>query len=106
MLTKPLTTEENVARFDFGLCRIAYDGERFDTHWSYESDRMDELFALRRCVSPQTLLLSLTRYKRLEQKYVGWDLVVPSKFSEFVPTINVSEGGSVSPADEIEDVFA
>ena len=106
MLTKPLTAEENIARFDFGICRIAFDGARFEMHWGYEYDRMEERFTLRRCVSPQTLLLSLARYKRLEQKYVGWDLVIPSQFSEFMPTINVSEGGSVSPADEIEDVFA
>lgn len=59
-------------RFDFGICRIAFDGERLIRTGEYEADKHDEVFRLRRERDDIELVASIHRFARLSRKYEGW----------------------------------
>lgn len=67
--------ESILPRMDFGICRIAWDGEMVHRTNEYQADKHNERFTLLRCGSPTEMELSLARYARLSQKYPGWPMV-------------------------------
>jgi hypothetical protein len=81
-LSRPMTMKENLERFDFGICRIGFDGDIFP-HPDFERDRKDKRFVLRRCDSREQFERSMMRVNRFSTKYPGWELVIPSEFLKF-----------------------
>lgn len=67
--------EEQLERFDFGICAIGWDGKNLIRAPRYQRDQQDHTFTLRRYQSDQQREYSLQRFERLSQKYPGWSLV-------------------------------
>jgi hypothetical protein len=61
-----------VERFDYGICRIAFDGVTLIKSPEYLLDQANEVFKLRRSRDENQLAASVHRYARLVQKYPGW----------------------------------
>jgi tRNA nucleotidyltransferase/poly(A) polymerase len=60
-------------RFDYGICQVAYDGETITFGDHFNSDRIEEVFRLRRDrPTPVSMRGSVHRYARLVNKYPGW----------------------------------
>jgi len=59
-------------RFDFGICRIAFDGEKLIRTPEYEQDKTDRVFRLRRQRDDIEMVASVHRFARLSRKYEGW----------------------------------
>lgn len=77
-----LSIAENLARFDFGICRIAHDGTNLIVAPEFDADRMTRCFTLCKCENADQYVQSMRRYSRLVAKYQGWGLSVPGRFSE------------------------
>jgi tRNA nucleotidyltransferase/poly(A) polymerase len=78
------TVEKQLSRFDFGICRIAYDGERLWKDLSFDRDMADKTFTLTsEFQTPEQLAYSLGRFERLSGKYPGWKLVRPAPLAPF-----------------------
>lgn len=88
-LTTPTSLEQNLVRFDFGICRIGTDGEKVVCSTDYEIDQRLETFTLLRCESEQQYARSMDRYERISQKYADWELVVPEEFKKFEPALEL-----------------
>jgi hypothetical protein len=73
--------EVNMNRFDFGLCRIAYDGA-WHISPDFDHDRYGQVLTLRRCENQTQMARSLERYKRFTEKY-DWPLVIPEEFKKW-----------------------
>ena len=73
---KNIKPMERFERFDFGLCKIAWDGQKVIEHPEFLWDVKYNLITLRRATSIETLLLSLKRYQRFVVKY-PYPLMVP-----------------------------
>lgn len=63
-------------KFDFGLCKIAWDGQTVIEHPEFLWDVKYNLITLRRAPSIEMLLRSLERYKRFTAKY-PYPLMIP-----------------------------
>ena len=74
--------EVNMNRFDFGLCRIAYDGVKLYQPEEYWHDVANQVLTLRRCENQTQMDRSLERYKRFAAKY-EWPLVIPEEFKKW-----------------------
>lgn len=61
-----------MARIDYGICQIAFDGETVETTAAYRSDKFFQVFELRQDRRDDELAASIHRYARLSQKYPGW----------------------------------
>lgn len=60
-------------RFDYGICQVVYDGEEITFGPHFNSDRVGEVFRLRRDrPTPISMRGSVHRYARLLAKYPGW----------------------------------
>jgi hypothetical protein len=80
-LKEPLAMEENVARFDFGICMAAWDGEKRITDKWFSSDYENQAFTLYRADSREQFAYSMVRFKKLTaDRYAGWKLCVPEEF--------------------------
>lgn len=67
-------TEIIVDRFDYGVCRLSWDGKELVRPPEYDEDKAAQVFRLRRDrPSPASLRGSVRRYARLVEKYPGWD---------------------------------
>lgn len=62
-----------IDRFDFGICKLSYDGQTVTIHPDYLADKEAKVFRLRRPRDDQQLRASVIRYARLYAKYEGWD---------------------------------
>ena len=69
------TPEQQLERFDFGICRVAFDGVRLWKDLAFDRDQRDETFSLLVSQSTRQREYSLARYERLQEKYAGWKLV-------------------------------
>lgn len=67
-------------RFDFGLNKIAYDGKTVFAHSQYSEDKNNHRFTLRRAENDEQINRSLERAMKFQEKYGGWDLVIPGNF--------------------------
>lgn len=82
-MTSEITMAENIERFDFGICRVAFDGITTVIPTSFELDAAAQHFTLRKCENEMQFGLSVNRHTRLQEKYVGWPMVVPDEFKKF-----------------------
>lgn len=76
----------SLERIDFGLCRIGYDGRKIhqDSAGSYSVDATCHRLTLLRCENQAQFDRSMKRFERLREKYVGWELVVPEQFQQYM----------------------
>jgi len=82
-MTTDITMEENIERFDFGICRVAFDGFTTLIPASFELDAAARHFTLRKCENEGQFAQSVIRHRRLQDKYEGWPLIVPDEFKRF-----------------------
>lgn len=68
-------TDFIVDRFDYGICRLSWDGKQLVRPPEYDQDKAAKLFRLRRDrPTPVSLRGSVRRFARLTSgKYAGWD---------------------------------
>ncbi len=83
-LSRPMTVTDNLERFDFGICRVGFDGSKLVQHANFDRDTKAEEFVLRRCDNREQFFRSLSRAVRLSVKYPGWRLVIPPKFLKVI----------------------
>ncbi len=69
------TPEAQLERFDFGICRVAFDGVRLWKDLGFDRDQRDETFSLLVGQSEEQRKYSLKRFERLLAKYPGWRFV-------------------------------
>lgn len=67
-------TDRIVERFDYGVCRIAFDGQKIIRPPEFDEDAAAKVFRLRRDrPTPVSLRGSIHRFARLtNDKYAGW----------------------------------
>lgn len=66
-------TRRIVDRFDFGICKIAFDGgSQVIVHEDYEIDKAAKQFRICRPRDREQLVASVHRYARLSVKYPNW----------------------------------
>ena len=87
MTRKACDMQINLARIDFGLCKIGYDGDVYCTP-DYIHDREEEQFTLRSCISEDAFLMSMRRYERLREKY-DWPLAIPAEFAHYAASVEI-----------------
>lgn len=67
-----------IARHDFGICQIGYDGNGVYTTGEYDEDHANHTFTLVRCRDEKDFARSMKRWERLCQKYTSWTLRLPA----------------------------
>lgn len=72
------TPEQQLDRFDFGICRVAYDGVRLWKDLTFDRDQREHTFTLLVAQTKEQRKYSLERFKRLQEKYPGWKMVACS----------------------------
>lgn len=77
-MARELTPEQWLARFDFGICQIAFDGQQITRTAAYLKDQAQRQFTVTRSDTPGQLERTRERFKRLREKYPDWTLVVPN----------------------------
>ena len=83
LLPRFAAPKENLARFDYGICMAAFDGENTIQTPEFETDVENKTFTLCRADNPQQYAYSVRRYEKLTAaRYQGWSLVVPSEFED------------------------
>lgn len=68
--------EDIIKRIDFGICRIATDGETITRTDEYHADRVNACFTIHRCDDTSQFDRSIRRHERLVKKYEGWPLKI------------------------------
>jgi hypothetical protein len=69
MTPEEVTVEKIIADFDFGMCRIGFDGERIIATEAFWEDQAYQKFTLTRCLGWDDFDRSMERFKRFEAKY-------------------------------------
>lgn len=73
-----------INRFDYGLNRIAYDGDRIYTSEYYEHDKKNKTFTMRVCNDMSHFKFMLDKYEnRIKVKYPEYKLVIGDKFKDY-----------------------
>ena len=71
-------------RVDFGLCRIAYDGNATLYAPEFVEDAKAKVFKVRRSENVQQYARTVARYERLVEKYPGFTFDVASELRELL----------------------
>lgn len=75
--------ENNLERFDFGICMAGWDGEEVYTAPEYKTDIERKTFTLCRADDLSQFTYSMSRFEKMTaDRYAGWQLVVPAKFEK------------------------
>ena len=75
--------QENLARFDFGICMAGWDGAEVRTTDEYKRDIEQKTFTLCRADSQSQFNYSMSRFKKMTaDRYAGWKLAIPKRFDE------------------------
>jgi hypothetical protein len=69
------TPEAQLSRFDFGICRVGFDGQRLWKDLAFDRDQRDSTFSLLQSTSKKQREHSMKRFDRLVTKYPGWKFV-------------------------------
>ena len=73
--------QENLARFDFGVCMAGWDGSEVYTAPEYKRDVEQQTFTLCRADDQAQFTYSMSRFDKMTaDRYAGWRLVVPREF--------------------------
>lgn len=82
-----ITPAERFNRFDFGLCKAAFNGKEIILHPEFLWDVKYGIFTLRRASNINQTIESFIRYNRLKEKY-QYSLVIPHGLTlPFVPNL-------------------
>ena len=74
---------DNLARFDFGICQAAWDGEEVYAAPEYRKDIEAKTFTLHRADNYRQFAYSMSRFDKITMdRYAGWRLVVPKEFKK------------------------
>lgn len=80
-LKEPRGMRDNLRRFDFGVCMAAWDGNDVYRAKEYEIDIHNKTSTLCRADDQLQFNYSMSRFNKLtEDRYAGWELVVPAEF--------------------------
>jgi len=102
-LAQHITLEENLERFDWGMCRVGLNENGYVTYGSgYLPDTRQTAFILRRCENAYQFKRSMERYERLSKKYHGWTLLIPGEFTKLVD--HYPERREVEEFDDFDDI--
>jgi hypothetical protein len=78
-----VSPEDNMARFDFGVCMAAFDGDKTIRTAKFEQDVEEKTFTLCRADNGSQFAYSMSRFKKITAgRYSGWNLVIPDEFKE------------------------
>ena len=71
-------------RMDFGMCQIAFDSDGYQWTYEFMKDYINNSFTV--CRSDNTAMFnrSLERFRRFQEKYPSYKLVVPPQFTHLV----------------------
>jgi hypothetical protein len=73
--------EDNIARFDFGICMVAFNGQLITRAAKFDQDAEDHTFTLHRADNLSQYSYSMCRFEKITAaRYQGWSLVVPGEF--------------------------
>jgi hypothetical protein len=75
----PVTLRSAVARIDFGLCRVAYDGKTLYRSPEFDYDAENKQFTLYRADNDRQYWRSQARWERFQAKYEGWPMDVTAE---------------------------
>jgi hypothetical protein len=76
--------EANIARFDFGVCKAAFDGSQTMRAAEFDHDAAHGTFTLCRADNQAQYNYSLSRFEKITAaRYQGWSLVIPEKFEGY-----------------------
>lgn len=67
-----------IARHDYGICQIGYDGQTLYRTPAYDLDQKNHTFTLVRCRDEKDHARSMKRWERLHLKYPDWSLNDPT----------------------------
>jgi hypothetical protein len=84
-LAEELDAQENIRRFDFGICMAYWEGqdERMLTSDQFKRDAEGETFTLHRADDYPQFVYSMSRFGKLTaDRYRDWTLSVPDRFEE------------------------
>ena len=83
LLPRYTSPENNIARFDFGICMAAFDGKQTIRTAEFDQDKKAQTFTLRRADNRAQFTYSLSRFEKITaSRYKGWSLVIPEEFEE------------------------
>jgi hypothetical protein len=84
LLPRFANPRDNLARFDFGVCMAAFDGENTIQTEEFENDVENKTFTLCRADNMQQFSYSMLRFEKIAAaRYKGWSLSIPDEFEEF-----------------------
>jgi hypothetical protein len=76
--------EDNLGRFDFGICMAAWNGSDVITMPEYRRDLEAKTFTLCRADNEAQFNYSMKRFEKITaDRYAGWRLVVPKAFEDY-----------------------
>ena len=76
--------ENNIARFDFGICMAAFDGKQTIRAEKFDRDAEAQAFTLHRADNRAQFAYSLSRFEKITAcRYRNWSLVIPEEFEEY-----------------------
>jgi hypothetical protein len=82
-LAEDLDVQSNVARFDFGVCMAAWDGNNIFSDERFKRDVETKTFTLCRADNLAQFSYSMVRFQKLTaDRYAGWSLTVANEFKE------------------------
>lgn len=78
------TPQANIARFDFGVCMAAFDGENTILAAEFDTDVENKTFTLCRADNLAQFTYSMSRHKKISAgRYKGWELSIPRAFEGY-----------------------
>ena len=77
------TPKSNIARFDFGICMAAFDGNQIIRTAEFDQDEKAQTFTLCRADNQAQFAYSVSRFEKITaNRYKGWSLVILEEFEE------------------------
>jgi hypothetical protein len=75
--------QDNILRFDFGICMAAFDGKRVLRTAKFDQDEKAHTFTLYRADNYAQYAYSLSRFEKITAaRYKGWSLNISGEFEE------------------------
>src|SRR5262249_40710851 len=84
LLPQFTSPRNNIARFDFGICMVAFDGKRTIRAAEVDQDEKARTFTLCRADNRAQFAYSLSRFEKITaSRYKDWSLAIPEEFEEY-----------------------
>ena len=83
LLPEFIDPQLNIERFDFGICKIAFDGDGIIRTFWFDRDAEGQTFTLHRADNKMQFAYSMSRFEKIVAgRYAGWTLAIPEEFEE------------------------